>query len=437
MAGPHYEGGMGEPSVWAAPVTESGVGRPPAGWRLFLLIALPALSAGFAALAGMRLADCPILLVAGGIFAVGFALAPPPGRCPRTAPRGHPLLASAVAIALAAGLTGGLSSPFVVLLPTPVLFAWTAYGPGRQSTVVSVAFLIGLVALLAVPSFWTAPPLERGAFEALVAWSALLFAGLIAGQMKVLFRGMKQTSTSLDCVRRLALDDAGIRRRGLETIAAKLAHELKNPLAAIKSLVQLQASVSGGDERSQRRFEVMATEVARMESILRDYLTFSRPLDDLEIADVKLESVVEEVVAVLAGRADVDGIYLAQSGRPGVIRGDARRLKQALLNLTANAIEATPRGGSVTLHYDVGQDAAHLAVRDTGAGMTDSVVARVGTPFFTTREDGTGLGVVIARSAIVQHGGTLEFTSQPRGGTSAMITLPRRADGAWMEARHG
>jgi signal transduction histidine kinase len=303
--------------------------------------------------------------------------------------------------------------------------------------VVTAAFLLGLVVLLAVPSFWTARPLERGAFEALVAWSALLFAGLIAGQMKVLFRGMKQTSTSLDCVRRLALDDAGIRRRGLETIAARLAHELKNPLAAIKSLVQLQASVSGGDERSRRRFEVMATEVARMESILRDYLSFSRPLDDLEIADVKLESVVEEVVAVLAGRADVDGINLARSGRPGVIRGDARRLKQALLNLTANALEATPRGGSVTLHYDVGHDAAHLAVRDTGAGMTDSVVARVGTPFFTTREDGTGLGVVIARSAIVQHGGTLEFTSQPRGGTSAMITLPLRTTDAWAEAAHG
>ncbi len=313
---------MGEPIVWAAPVTESGAGRPPAGWRLFLLIALPALTAGLAVLAGFGLAECPILLAAGGVFAAGFALAPPPGRCPRTAPRGHPLLGSAVAIALAAGLTGGLSSPFVVLLPTPVLFAWTAYGPGRQSTAVSAAFLVGLVALLVVPHLWTAPPLERAAFEALVAWSALLCAGLIAGQIKLLFRGMKQTSTSLDCVRRLALDDAASRRRGLETIAAKLAHELKNPLAAIKSLVQLQAGVSGGDERSRRRFEVMATEVARMESILRDYLTFSRPLDDLEIADVKLESVVEEVVAVLAGRADVDG---HQPGPERPARRDPRR----------------------------------------------------------------------------------------------------------------
>ena len=439
MAAPHYDGGMGEPTYWAAPVTESGASQSPAGWRLFLLIALPALNAGFAVLAGIGLADCPLLLAAGGLFAVGFALAPPPGRCPRTAPRGPPLLARAIAIAQAAGLTGGLSSPFVVLLPTPVLFAWTAYGPGRQSTVVSAAFLVGLVALLVVPHFWTAPPLERGAFEALVAWSALLCAGLIAGQIKTLFRGMKQTSTSLDCVRRLALDDAASRRRGLETIAAKLAHELKNPLAAIKSLVQLQAGVAGGNERSRRRFEVMATEVARMESILRDYLTFSRPLDDLEVADLKLESVVEEVVAVLAGRADVDGINLARSGRPGVIRGDARRLKQALLNLTANALEATPRGGSVTLHYDVGRDAARLAVTDTGMGMSTSVQAKVGTPFFTTREDGTGLGVVIARSAIVQHGGTLEFASHPRGGTSAVITLPRRGEWAWSgtEAAHG
>jgi signal transduction histidine kinase len=344
------------------------------------------------------------------------------------APRGHPLLASMLAVAAATGLSGGLSSPFLVLLPTPVLFAWTTYGPGRHSAAVSAAFVAGLLSLFVLPRFWPAPPLERGAFEGLVAWSSLLCAGLIAGQIQLLFRGLKETATSLDCVRRLALDDAAGRRRGLESIAARLAHELKNPLAAIKSLVQLQAETYRGDERSHRRLEVMASEVARIESILREYLTFARPLDDLELAEVDVESVVEDVVAVLAGRAELAGVQLARRGRSG-----------ALLNLTANALEATPRGGRVTLLYDVGQDAVRMAVRDTGAGMTPSVAARVGTPFFTTREGGTGLGVVIARSAIVQHGGTLEFDSHPRSGTSALITLPLATGVAWMEAEaaHG
>jgi len=423
---------MGEPTGSGAPARSR--------WRrLFALLALPAVSAGLAALAGFGVWGCPLLLVTGGIFAAGFALAPPPGRCPRSAPRGHPLLASMLAIAVAIGASGGLSSPFLVLLPTPVLFAWTTYGPGRHSTAVSGAFVVGLLGLFVLPVVWSAPVLERGAFEALVAWSALLCAGLIAGQIRLLFRGLKETSASLDCVRRLALDDADGRRRGLESIAARLAHELKNPLAAIKSLVQLQAASDGGDERSRRRFDVMASEVARIESILREYLTFSRPIDDLELADVNVASVVDDVVALLAGRADLAGVQLARRGRSGVIRADARQLKQALLNLTANALEATPRGGHVTVLYDVGQDAVRMSVRDTGVGMTQSVVSRVGTPFFTTREGGTGLGVVIARAAIVQHGGTLEFDSHPRGGTSALITLPLAEAGAWREAEavHG
>jgi signal transduction histidine kinase len=423
---------MGEPQSSGPPSSKR--------WRrVFALLALPAVNAGLAVLAGFGVWGCPLLLVTGGIYAAGFALAPPPGRCRLVAPRGHPLLASMLAVSVATGLTGGLSSPFLVLLPTPVLFAWTTHGPGRQSAAVSAAFVAGLLALFALPRVWPAPPLERGAFEALVAWSALLCALLIAGQIRLLFRGLKETSASLDCVRRLALDDAAGRRRGLESIAARLAHELKNPLAAIKSLVQLQAETNRGDVRSHRRFEVMASEVVRMESILREYLTFARPLDELELADVNIESVVEDVVAVLAGRADLAGVQLDRRGRSGVVRADGRQLKEALLNLTANALEATPRGGRVTLLYDVGQDAVRMAVRDTGKGMTPTVAARVGTPFFTTREGGTGLGVVIARSAIVQHGGTLEFDSRPQIGTSALITLPLATAGAWTEAEaaHG
>jgi signal transduction histidine kinase len=253
---------------------------------------------------------------------------------------------------------------------------------------------------------------------------------MTAAQIKLLFRGLADTRASLDCVRESFLDEAASRRRGLETIAAKLAHELKNPLAAIKSLVQLEASSGPRDARSRRRFDVMASEVARMETILRDYLTFSRPLEELDLDDVNVASVVDDVIAVLAGRADVAGVRLGQAGVPGVIRADPRRLKEALINLTANAIEATPAGGSVNLRYDLDGEDLRLAIRDSGAGMTPAVATRVGTPFFTTRAEGTGLGVLIARSAIAQHGGTLQFASRPGGGTAALITLPRRGEAA-------
>jgi signal transduction histidine kinase len=101
-------------------------------------------------------------------------------------------------------------------------------------------------------------------------------------------------------------------------------------------------------------------------------------------------------------------------------------LKEALVNVVCNAIEATPRGGHVTVSYSVYDGNASIVVRDDGRGMTKEIAARLGTPFFTTREGGTGLGVVIAKSAIAQHGGTLDYETTPGSGTTARIVLPIR-----------
>lgn len=112
--------------------------------------------------------------------------------------------------------------------------------------------------------------------------------------------------------------------------------------------------------------------------------------------------------------------------RAGALRADARLLKEAIVNVVCNAIEATPRGGHVTVSYHAGERDAGIVVRDTGRGMTKDIASRVGTPFFSTREGGTGLGVAIAKTAIAQHGGTLEYQSTPGVGTIAKIALPQK-----------
>jgi signal transduction histidine kinase len=398
-----------------------------ARWRPLVLIGLSTVNVGLAALAGLSPARVIALAVMAGVFAAGVGFAPPARQkhCEGAAHPFHPLLACAFGVAITVGITGGLASPFMVILPGPVLLTWTAYGPGRESRTAALVFGLTLVSLLALPDSWKGPPLLRAGAEALACWSALLTAVMMAVQIKLLMASLTATTASLDCVRRGMLDDAASRRRGLEAVGTKLAHELKNPLAAIKSLLQLESAAGLRDDRSRRRFEVMASEVSRMEAILRDYLTFSRPIDDLAPAEIELTTVVDEVVATLEGRADAAGVRLEKRGRGGAIVADARRLREALLNLTANALEATPRGGSVDVSYEVGTESTKLTIRDTGIGMTPAVKARVGTPFFTTREAGTGLGVVIARSAIVQHGGSLEFVCPPEGGTTATILLPR------------
>jgi signal transduction histidine kinase len=161
-----------------------------------------------------------------------------------------------------------------------------------------------------------------------------------------------------------------------------------------------------------------------METILQEYLSFSRPLEDLRPEALDVTAIARDVLDVLAGRADQAGVTMTLDGGATSVHGDSRRLKEALLNLVANAIEATPSGGTVALRLRNGGGAAVLEIRDTGRGIAAEDLERIGTPFFTTRSNGTGLGVVLAQGVIQQHGGTLRYTSMLGHGTTATITLP-------------
>jgi signal transduction histidine kinase len=180
-------------------------------------------------------------------------------------------------------------------------------------------------------------------------------------------------------------------------------------------------------ERTQERLTVVASEIERMQTILDEYLSFSRPLEDIKPEKVDLTAIARDVVDVLAGRADAAGVTLAIDGGSTPVQGDPRRLKEALINLVANAIEATPNGGTVALRLRNGNGEVMLDVRDTGRGIAPEDLERLGTSFFTTRANGTGLGVVLAQGVITQHGGTLSYASTVGQGTTATIRLPGKA----------
>jgi len=127
---------------------------------------------------------------------------------------------------------------------------------------------------------------------------------------------------------------------------------------------------------------------------------------------------------VLSARADQGRVALAVSGASTRVQADPRRLKEALLNVVANAIDFTPAGGRVDVHVAPDAGGARVIVRDTGRGISPDDLARVGTSFFTTRDTGTGLGVVLARNVVAQHGGRFELASEAGRGTTVTITLP-------------
>ena len=107
--------------------------------------------------------------------------------------------------------------------------------------------------------------------------------------------------------------------------------------------------------------------------------------------------------------------------------GDGQRLTQVLLNVVLNAIQASPRGATVQVNLGFECEGARLTVRDDGIGMTPDVLERIRKPYFTTKEGGTGLGVAVARVLVEQHGGRIEFRSNPGKGTTVTITLPTKA----------
>src|SRR5207237_8465907 len=160
---------------------------------------------------------------------------------------------------------------------------------------------------------------------------------------------------------------------------------------------------------------------------------FSRASEKLRRERFSLGALADEVMAILGAQATSAGIALRRAGEAQV-EADPRRLREALFNLVANALDATARGGRVEVKIGQRDGLAQVEVRDSGRGMAPEVLERVGTPFFTTREQGTGLGVAMARAAFRQHGGSLGYRSEAGRGTTVVGTLPlqqeRRAIGA-------
>jgi signal transduction histidine kinase len=214
------------------------------------------------------------------------------------------------------------------------------------------------------------------------------------------------------------------RASSLEAMGAKVAHEVRNPLSAIRGLVEVSAE-KNTDERDRKRLAVVLGEVDRIDEILRGYLALARPLDQLQPQPVDLGQLVREVAAVIEARAERAGVGLTVEGDGAVISVDPRRIKEALLNLLLNAIEATPPGGQVALRASPTADGVALSVEDSGPGMRPEQLAAAGTPFSTQRPGGTGLGLALARQAAEQHGGSLALDSAPGRGTVARLSLPR------------
>ncbi|HVV85569.1 MAG TPA: HAMP domain-containing sensor histidine kinase [Kofleriaceae bacterium] len=326
--------------------------------------------------------------------------------------------------------TGGLHSPALPAVGASIAMPAVFFGRQTVSRVLMCTQLLLFLGMALLPRAWLGPALPHGHHAAVAvivfAWTVLMIHALVSR----LQDANDAATAAVDELRDEQVAASAEQLCRLQSVGAKVAHELKNPLASIKGLVQLVAR-SPEHGRNRERLEVVQAEVARMEEILADYLSFSRPLEDLHPQRIDLADVAADAAAVVAGRIEHGGLTLRLEGRRAPIEGDARRLKEALLNLLANAIEATPSGGSIIVASEPRDGGgARLVIRDSGRGIARADLDRLGTSFFTTRDGGTGLGVVLAQTAIAQHGGTLRYASEVGKGTTVTIELPARPPAA-------
>ena len=307
----------------------------------------------------------------------------------------------------------------------PAIVSLLFFGPQAVSRWVALGNALLIVAMVSLPASVVGPPMPTAHYTVAILVSLFWFLfmlHLLVGKLSIV---ASRANESVAYLREEQFDNACTQMRRLQGVGAKVAHELKNPLASIKGLCQLVARTPES-ERTQERLAVVASEISRMETILNEYLSFSRPLEDIRPETIELAQLAQDVLDILDGRAVQAGITLSLEGNAPAVHGDPRRLKEALLNIASNALEATPHGGSVKLRIRSTSHGVMLDVVDSGRGIPPEDLERLGTSFFTTRPNGTGLGVVLAQGVITQHGGSLAYHSTVGKGTTATITLPAK-----------
>lgn len=328
-----------------------------------------------------------------------------------------------LALGVGAGLSGGLTSPVLPLLFAPAVVGFAAFARARQSWLLLGETLALLVTLGALPPFAALPALPAGALHGMLGISSAASLSLLAVGVIGLVDAHSGIAAELDRLRSDLLQEAERRALSVEHLGAQVAHEVKNPLTAARGLVQLvERHVT--DEKDKQRLVVVVSEVDRALSVLQDYLSFARPLSDLKLAPVKLLPLLEDAAGVAEARLRDKGLTLRISGEDLEILADRQRLRDAVLNLLLNAVAALPPGGNIELNVAKSGARVQLSVTDDGPGMSPELLAKLGQPFASETEGGTGLGVLLAESVTRQHGGDLRFESEPGKGVRALLELP-------------
>ncbi|MBS4213659.1 MULTISPECIES: ATP-binding protein [Neobacillus] len=209
----------------------------------------------------------------------------------------------------------------------------------------------------------------------------------------------------------------------LSELAASIAHEVRNPLTVVKGFLQLMQQDEKG--KNYEYFGLVLSELGRAEAIISDYLNFAKPKFE-KLEEFALKDILKEIVMLLEPYAVKQGVRLESELDTSdfCLYTDRNQLKQALVNLVKNAIEATSEEGVVTIHTKSDRTHGSVLITDNGKGMTPEQLSRIGTLFYTTKDKGTGLGTSVSLRIIETIKGRVFYQSETGLGTTVTIVLP-------------
>ncbi len=257
-----------------------------------------------------------------------------------------------------------------------------------------------------------------------------LIAGILADREHKQKDSLQRTTTQLNAVYQELQQNFERMKRSerlyaIGQLSAGLAHEVRNPLASIGGAAAILRKKPGSEERREEFLEIIEKECVRLNRLLTNFLEFARPRPpQYQLAEVG--PILESVVGLAAHAVGHQAIQLSIDSAPAVpvIACDPEQIKQVLLNLTINSVQAMPDGGEIVLSTRVDGTRVVLEVKDQGPGISPEHLDKIFDPFFTTKDTGTGLGLSVAHQIVSQHGGILSATNNSDCGATFSLSLP-------------
>lgn len=297
-----------------------------------------------------------------------------------------------------------------------------------------IAAMAGVCFLVGTPPIWEVPLVDvmDQCLEVMVFVTVGFVTGISMDWQKKRQNELKETTRQLNAVYKELQTNFDAMKRSerlyaLGQLSAGLAHEIRTPLASIEGAAVVIQREHYSEARHSEFLEIIRKECRRVNRLLSEFLDFAKPHQP-RLSVVRVDALLDSVLELLR-HAKVGGSeFLQKKVQPGLydLECDPDQLKQVLVNLTMNAIQVTPAGGTVMVVAEQSDSQVAIEIRDQGPGISPENLDNIFNPFFTTQETGTGLGLSIAHQIVTQHGGTLTVSRNSPEGATLRILLPVR-----------